>query len=73
MVGCEKLDECPFYNDRLVNMPSVSEAMKRRYCLRYYKQCARYVVKTSLGRKYVPADLFPNDITWAKILINNYL
>jgi hypothetical protein len=73
MAECERLDECPFFNDRLLNMPPVAEAMKRRYCMRNYTQCARYIVKLSLGRRYVPADLFPNDIIRAKILVYNYI
>jgi len=73
MAECERLDECPFFNDRLNNMPPVAEAMKRRYCMRNYTLCARYVVKSFLGRKHVPADLFPSDKTWAKILLNNYI
>jgi hypothetical protein len=73
MSECEKLEECPFYNDRLDNMPSVADAMKRVYCKRSYKLCARYVVKMSLGRKHVPADLFPCDKVRAKVLINYYI
>jgi hypothetical protein len=73
MAKCERLEECPFYNDRLDNMPSVADAMKRLYCGRSYKQCALYVVKMSLGRKHVPVDLFPNDKIRAKILLNNYI
>jgi hypothetical protein len=71
MSGCETLDECPFYNNRLDNMPDVSEAMKRRYCLKNFTQCAIYIVRSSLGRKLVPADLHPDDMTRVKILLSD--
>ena len=71
MSGCETLDDCPFYNDRLDNMPDVSEAMKRRYCLKDFTQCARYIVKSSLGSNFVPADLHPDDRTRVKILLSD--
>jgi hypothetical protein len=52
-------------------MPDVSEAMKRRYCLKNFTQCAIYIVRSSLGRKLVPADLHPDDMTRVKILLSD--
>ncbi len=55
---CEKLTDCPFFNHRLPNMPTMVEAIKRTYCLDTSTECARYQVSTA--GKQVPADLFPN-------------
>lgn len=59
MADCEKLKACPFFNNQLANMPSVSNLLKETYCLGEQRQCARYQV--SSAGKSVPSDLFPND------------
>jgi hypothetical protein len=56
---CEKLDKCPFFGDRLPNMPAVAGLLKQTYCLGDKTQCARYQV--SCAGLPVPNDLFPND------------
>jgi len=71
MERCELLDGCLFFNDQMKNMPTVTDMMKRLYCLWHFEQCARYSVATALGRKKVPADLFPNDTTRAKIILSH--
>lgn len=67
MAKCEKLKTCAFFNDRLSNMPSVSELLKQNYCFGDNNQCARY--KVSAAGLEVPGDLFPNDISRAKCLL----
>lgn len=67
MASCEKLNNCPFFNDRLSNMPSVSGLLKDTYCLSEKDQCARY--KVSAAGLPVPEDLFPNDLTRAKRIL----
>ena len=70
MPDCELLEKCPFFDDKLKNMPTASDMMKRVYCQWHYKECARYKVAIVLGRKKVPTDLFPSDKKVAeKILI----
>ena len=32
MADCECLAKCPFFNDKMANMPSMAEMMKNRYC-----------------------------------------
>jgi len=56
---CEKLEKCPFFSDRLPNMPAVAGLLKQTYCLGDKTQCARYQV--SAAGVPVPMDLFPND------------
>lgn len=67
MAECEKLSQCPFFNDHLQNMPAVSGLLKQTYCLGDRTQCARYLV--SDAGLPVPLDLFPDDISRAKRLM----
>lgn len=73
---CEKLKGCPFYNDKMDIESGLGRLYKRRYCEGDKTQCARYMVFTSLGGKFVPIDLFPNMQKRAKEIIsqkNRYL
>ncbi|WP_038057181.1 methyl-accepting chemotaxis protein [Thermodesulfobacterium hydrogeniphilum] len=60
---CPNLERCPFFGDRLENMPATAELLKSEYCLgegKNYKECARYIVASTLGKEFVPPDLFPH-------------
>jgi len=59
MAECEKLTKCPFFAGKISSMPSVSELMKKNYCLGDKMLCARYQL-ASAGMA-VPLDLLPND------------
>jgi hypothetical protein len=67
MASCEKLQACPFFNDQLPNMPSVSGLLKETYCLGDKESCARY--KVSGAKIPVPRDLFPSDNERAKKIL----
>lgn len=54
---CEKLEKCPFFNDKMANMPAVAGMLKKQYCQNDKESCARYIV--SKAGKDVPMDLFP--------------
>lgn len=69
MAECPNLVKCPFFNDQLANMPTVSGFLKRRYCQDIYSSCARYMVSQSLGSTYVPANLFPSEKQRAQEII----
>ena len=61
MGECPKLEKCPFFNNRMANMPSVSEWLKEQYCRKGYDTCARYQAAEALGgAAAVPIDLFLN-------------
>jgi hypothetical protein len=68
MAQCECLAGCPFFNDKMANMPSVSDMLKQQYCLDDFAGCARYKVFKVKGKGNVPADLYPNDISRAMSL-----
>jgi len=62
-VECPLIARCPFFSDRLVNMPAVANLAKNNYCrTSTHKDCARYRVASKIGSKHVPADLFPDQL-----------
>ena len=60
MAECDCLSGCPFFHDKMANMPALSSIMKKRYCLDDYMSCARHKVKEALGKDRVPGDMFPS-------------
>ena len=68
MVECECLARCPFFNDKMANMPATTEMYKRKYCRGDNSQCGRYVVFKALGRERVPTDLYPHELERAQQL-----
>ncbi len=60
---------CPFFNDKMAEMPSMTHIFKSRYCLGDSFSCARHMVFQELGSDKVPADLFPNQQDRAKDVI----
>lgn len=69
MSTCQLTPNCIFFNDRMADMPSMSEIYKNRYCRGDRSACARFIVFQSLGRENVPADLYPNDNARAEALL----
>ena len=69
MSDCECLGGCPFFNDKMEDMPSMAHIFKDRYCRSDCLSCARYQVFTALGRESVPSDLFPSQVDRAQDVI----
>ncbi|WAM31545.1 hypothetical protein [Caldicellulosiruptor naganoensis] len=72
MAECPNLTGCPFFNDRMANMPAIAQLYKRRYCLGQgegKESCARWIVAQKLGKEYVPPDLFPNQLERAQQIL----
>lgn len=69
MADCECLQGCPFFNDKMGNMPVMADMMKKKYCKGENTKCARYMIFKALGKSKVPADLFPNKQDEAKAII----
>lgn len=69
MTDCELTTKCLFFNDKMANMPSTANMMKRKYCQGDFEHCARYIVCKALGRENVPADLTPSQADRAKQLV----
>lgn len=67
MADCVCLPRCPFFNDRMANMPSMAQQYKKRYCQGDSADCARHMIFSTLGRDHVPPGLFPNQVdkAWA--------
>jgi hypothetical protein len=70
MADCEKLEKCPFFNDKMADMPTAASMYKENYCKKDFEKCARLMVAKKLGSEKVPADLFPNQTDRALELIN---
>ncbi len=69
MTDCECLPKCPFFHDKMSNMPSMAEILKQRYCHAGWKTCARHRVFMEFGSASVPFDLFPNENERADMLL----
>ena len=69
MSDCPFLAACPFFNDRLANMPTVSGYLKKEYCNSDYTLCARFTVRNEVGVENVPIDMFPNEQKRAQEII----
>ena len=72
MEECERLATCPFFNDKMANMPTTAENLKKRYCRGNFSDCARYIVMKKLGKEKVPADLFPHQVERAQEIIKKF-
>ncbi len=70
MADCQSLVACPFFNDKMANMPTIAGLMKRHKCQGYFEDCARYMVKSKKGKEMVPDNLFPNQKERALQIIN---
>ena len=73
---CPNVKKCPFFHGMLEKMPATAEILKEEYCLgkgRPYTECARYMVASTLGKEFVPKDLFPNQQDRARKIIEEHL
>ncbi len=68
---CELLPTCPFFNDKMANMPISKEYIKKNYCRQNNMMCARYMVYKAHGREKVPPTLYPSEINKAIRLISS--
>jgi hypothetical protein len=69
MADCECLAGCIFFNDKMANMPGLTDLYKANLCRGDKTACARYMVFKAKGRENVPPDLYPNDTARAKEMI----
>lgn len=69
MSDCEFIATCPFFNDKLENMPADTDALKVKFCRTNNLNCARYMVATALGQEKMPPNLHPDEKDRAFIVI----
>lgn len=63
MLACRLLEQCIFFKDKMVDMPSTAKSIKERYCWGGGSStCARYLVSEKLGSDKVPQDLLPGQM-----------
>ncbi len=70
MPECQCVSKCPFFLDKMEEMPALANMMKTRYCHGEHLKCARWTVRTALGAENVPKDLYPNQMERAQQLIS---
>ncbi|MBN2722570.1 MAG: hypothetical protein JXR95_00705 [Deltaproteobacteria bacterium] len=68
-MDCKCLPGCPFFNDKMANMPAMANIMKKKYCQGNFESCARYMIFSVKGKPAVPSDLFPNEVEKAKKIL----
>jgi hypothetical protein len=61
MANCEMIGSCPFFHDKLADMPKTAERLKKRYCQGDNSGCARYQVVQSCGPGAMKPNLFPHE------------
>jgi hypothetical protein len=69
MENCPSIEKCPFFNDRMSNMPGMANVYKAKYCKGKHSDCARWMVCQALGKDKVPGDLFPNQLERVSTLL----
>lgn len=60
MAQCDLVGGCIFFNDKMADMPAISERYKDKYCRDSFRSCARFQIYVEFGREHVPVNLFPN-------------
>lgn len=60
MSTCQFIEKCPFFNDKMANLPETASVFKTKYCKTRPEECARFQARMALGPGKVPSDLFPN-------------
>ena len=70
---CPCLNECTFVCSNQANMPELVQRIKDRYCTNSaWGECARYRVYQSLGAREVPPLMLPDQVNWARQVIEEY-
>ncbi len=68
-MNCENLKGCLFYNDHMSMEKGLGSLYKKKYCEGDKTLCARYKVGSTIGKEYVPDDLYPNMFDRAEKII----
>ena len=68
-MDCECLPRCPFFNDKMMDMPAMVSLLKEKYCKGDSARCARHMVFKVMGSERVPMDLYPNQAERAEKII----
>jgi hypothetical protein len=66
---CENLAACPFFNDKMSEMPVTAAILKRRLCKTDNSKCARYLVAQAVGKNFVPSNLYPHRLELVEEII----
>ena len=70
MATCPLTKECAYYSGKLTAPSDAVADAKKRFCNDNYEACARYKVVEAAGAESVPADLMPDMVSRAEVLIS---
>lgn len=70
MAMCENLSKCPFYQGKMTMDSGLGSMYKKRYCEGDKRQCARYMIASTVGKEFMPDNLYPNMVSKAEEIIS---
>jgi capsular polysaccharide biosynthesis protein len=70
MADCRFLEKCPFFNaPEVADRLHLINHLKTTYCHNDFENCCRYWIATTLGREHVPALMMPDQMDWARQIL----
>lgn len=60
MAECKYVPQCPFYHNRMEEIPGTGERIRDQYCRNQPEDCARYKLYELVDHRSVPYNLFPH-------------
>lgn len=61
---CPHVSKCPFFTENQSVLPDLCEKLKKEYCLKDNKHCARLRLRNALDANAVPALMMPHQHEW---------
>ncbi|RMH73864.1 MAG: hypothetical protein D6675_01560 [Gemmatimonadetes bacterium] len=72
MADCKYIEACPFFNEKLPNMPAMTKLIKKQYCHGNFTECARLIAYEATGIEVLPNTMYPNDSKAAQAFIQEH-
>ena len=69
---CPFLSQCDFIRENEAKMPELIHRIQSEYCTKALSRCARFRVRQALGPDALPPLLLPDQLDWARQIIEEY-
>ena len=69
MSSCEFTTACPFFQGKMEISQGLGSIYRQNYCEGNKLNCARYMVRSKMGKGSVPENLYPNMVDKANQLL----
>lgn len=66
---CPYIEQCDLVTKNMSRMPKLIKRIQSYYCNKLTSQCARRWIFDTLGKRYLPPLLLPNQWEWAREII----